>query len=136
MGLDMYAYAYERSQIVDPEVMVDLEVTEASDTRARPVKDWYWRKFNQLHGWMSRLYYAKGGTDPDFNCNSVQLVLQDLVALEVDMKDPVDGLPHTPGFFFGGDTLHPEDIEDLKTFIQEAKDELAAGRVVYYSSWW
>ena len=33
----------------------------------------YWRKHPDLHGWMRALYYAKGGTDQQFNCVNVML---------------------------------------------------------------
>ena len=59
----------------------------------------YWRKHPNLHGWMQKLYYEKGGKDEIFNCVPVALTGQDLDRLEADVKD--GELPLTAGFFFG-----------------------------------
>ena len=94
---------------------------------------WYWRKFNALHGWMNDLYNKKGGVD-DFNCATVRLTLEDLEALQ----EAADGNKLEPrlGFFWGGDTIYPEDLDNLKDFIAAAKAEIASGQAVFYDSWW
>jgi hypothetical protein len=42
----------------------------------------YWRKHPNLHGWMAGRYYEKGGTDDDFNVNTVELTPEDIDELE------------------------------------------------------
>jgi hypothetical protein len=140
MGLDMYAYSFNRDEIANPDDMVDLKPVKTGGDRAKPSRDWYWRKFNHLHGWMERLYREKGGAAEMFNCETVRLVEADLDRLEKDVNDTKSGvrkaLAHTPGFFFGGAELEPGDLEDLEAFIKGAREELAAGRIVFYDSWW
>ena len=45
-------------------------------------------------------------------------------------------LEDTPGFFFGGEEIYPEDIEETKKFIAAARAALANGLAVFYDSWW
>ena len=123
MGLDQYAYS------VDPRLVegsVDFKVPDGS---ARQIA--YWRKHPDLQGWMQELYLAKGGQE-EFNCVNVRLELEDLDALEEAVRD--GDLPRTSGFFFGEST--PDDRDDDLIFIRDARQELAEGRVVYYTSWW
>ena len=89
------------------------------------------RKHPNLHGWMEHLYRAKGGTAEDFNCVNLQLDAADLDALEHAVRSRT--LPPTTGFFFGLTGAAPED--DL-AFITRARDALARGEAVYYTSWW
>lgn len=93
----------------------------------------YWRKFNHLHGWMERLYIEKGGQE-EFNCTTVRLNPEDIDRLEEDMIN--GNLTPTAGFFFGGDQLYPEDLEDLKIFIQKCRNAFEMGKAVFYDSWW
>lgn len=137
MGLDMYAHSV-KADLEGKEV--DILYSELFEDQAEARKDGrintefaYWRKFNNLHGWMHRLYNRKGGADPDFNCVNVNLTLEDLARLEKDAA----GLEPTGGFFFGSyDTMTVEDVEEVQEFVARAKAEIADGRVVLYSSWW
>lgn len=122
MGLDMYAFTRQGS-VPKP---VDFEA-EQSDERFA-----YWRKHPNLHGWMERLYREKGGQDESFNCVPVELTLDDLKRLEDDIR--ADMLPSTSGFFFGASDGSERD-EDL-AFVEQARAEIAAGKAVFYSSWW
>ena len=45
-------------------------------------------------------------------------------------------LEHTPGFFFGGDEIHPDDVADTREFITQARAALADGLAVFYDCWW
>ncbi len=128
MGLDMFAFTVPAD--IAGDVQVDIKVPEHIKREELA----YWRKFNHLHGWMSRLYYAKGGKDPEFNCNTVRITNDDLDKLYQDASN--NNLPTTVGFFFGGSELYPEDIEDLIAFIGKAKRAIAEGKVVFYDSWW
>lgn len=95
----------------------------------------YWRKFNHLHGWMKRLYFAKGGIDEAFNCCSVRLSLYDLEQLEKDIKN--NKLVPEEGFFFGSSEIHPMDIEQTHKFIEKATAVLKDGtHAIFYTSWW
>ena len=94
----------------------------------------YWRKHNALHGWMENLWKSKGNTG-EFNCEPVQLSLQDIHALHEDILDA--NLPETQGFFFGSDSRYDDSrlASDLR-FIAQAKEHLDAGMEIAYDSWW
>jgi hypothetical protein len=122
MGLDMYAFATRKapSEKVDfPQHEEDFELH-------------YWRKHPNLHGWMQRLYRAKGGTAEQFNLATVILETDDLDQLEADIC--VDRLPETAGFFFGRSDS-TEKADDLM-FVRAARRAIAEGLSVYYTSWW
>lgn len=129
MGLDMFAFALKAELVGDEDTDTTLHGTK--DDRVDVA---YWRKFNHLHGWMHRLYVRKGGTDPDFNCNTVRLNEHDLDRLEDDAKN--ERLTATQGFFFGTDELHEEDMQSLTAFIAKARELMADGYAVLYDSWW
>jgi hypothetical protein len=151
MGLDMYAYKI-RADKVPADKQVDVDVLAAAGTsdglsfaehkrqrdklKAEGVLDTdfaYWRKFNNLHGWMRQLYIGKGGDDPDFNCSSVRLMPEDLDALAAEAKD----LKPTSGFFFGsqGD-MTDEDVANVLRFVERAKAAIAEGYAVFYRAWY
>jgi hypothetical protein len=122
MGLDMYAFATRKapSEKVDfPQHEEDFELH-------------YWRKHPNLHGWMQRLYRAKGGAAEQFNVATVVLDLADLDQLEADIC--TDRLPETTGFFFGRSD-RTEKADDLM-FVRAARRAIADGLSVYYTSWW
>lgn len=121
MGLDMYALTCRER----PASPVDFKPAQARRLH-------YWRKHPDLHGWMERLYREKGGSDEQFNCVAVLLMAEDLNRLKADIRGR--RLPHTTGFFFGSST-GVEKEDDLQ-FIGEAREALAAGLTVFYTSWW
>ena len=125
MGLDMYAYAGKFTQ--DPQdpaaVIPEGEITEIH----------YWRKFNAFHGKMEELYRSRGGKN-EFNLNYIELTLEDLESLSKDLEQ--NNFTPVQGFFFGSQVVCPEDLEELKEFIEEAKLYLAEGDQIAYSSWW
>jgi hypothetical protein len=125
MGLDMYAFAAPREMIAKP---VDFTL----DNRSELAELHYWRKHPNLHGWMEQLYRSKGGQSETFNCDTVELTLDDLDALEVAVL--TGELPETTGFFFG-ETDGSERDDDL-VFIAKARAAIADGLAVYYDSWW
>lgn len=122
MGLDMYAWKVARND--GNEIFSIAEDVERDELA-------YWRKFNALHGWMERLYVAEGGTET-FNCVPLQLspAILDRLENELGLLKPVEG------FFFGAQTIYPEDIEATKRFIADARQAFADGFDVYYDSWW
>ena len=121
MGLDMYAMTTE----TEPTSAVDFNAEDA-------VEFFYWRKHPNLHGWMEKLYRAKGGNADTFNCVNVALDNDDLDRLEADIK--CGKLPHTVGFFFGASD--GSETEDDLTFITKARKAVRDGDTVFYSSWW
>jgi hypothetical protein len=129
MGLDMYAWRVKAEDAIS-----DFEIARDEKEQTKVEEMFYWRKHHDLHGWMERLYRAKGGTKESFNCVSVRLTMVDLNALENDVLNNL--LPETQGFFFG--TNPPDDYsknQDME-FIAKAKVAIAAGDAVYYDSWW
>jgi hypothetical protein len=123
MGLDMFAYSVKPENDSD---VSDLEYAEGERTEIA-----YWRKFNAFHAWMETLYKSKGGTD-SFNCVPVRLRLEDLNQLESDISN----LKPAEGFFFGPQEIYPEDVDRLYLFIEDARDIINSGNMVYYNSWW
>ncbi len=121
MGLDMYALTLATR----PATEVDFEASDGIELH-------YWRKHPNLHGWMERLYRAKGGAAPDFNCVTLLLTAADLDRLEADVRGC--RLPYTTGFFFGASD-GSEQADDL-LFIANAREALAARLTVVYTSWW
>jgi hypothetical protein len=126
MGLDMYAFSTKAK----PKTEVDFETKnfEPQDEVA------YWRKHPNLHGWMQNLYDMKGGTSDSFNGDCVVLTLNDLEDLEHDIKQ--NDLPDTSGFFFGESANNDEENENDLLFVTKAREAIAEGKTVYYTSWW
>ena len=48
------------------------------DGQRQEDKDFYWRKHPNLQGFMENLYRSKGGNAEYFNCEDVELTLEDL----------------------------------------------------------
>lgn len=122
MGLDQYAYAVHKEDVVDNfNIKYDCRVTEL----------FYWRKHPDLHGWMELLYEDYGGTGV-FNGKLVRLYPEHLKQLKKDVKKK--RLPHTSGFFFG----ESDAIKDKMTleFIDLALDKIKEGYAIYYDSSW
>lgn len=130
MGLDMYAFRVKAEDVID-----DFNVRDDEMGRKEPLEELaYWRKHHDLHGWMERLYRAKGGDKESFNCVPVRLTEFDLDQLLHDVLN--HALPETQGFFFG---TNPPDDESMKNdieFITNARIAIADGDAVYYDSWW
>jgi hypothetical protein len=127
MGLDMYALSVRGNKPTKP---VNFKLDEEGSDNVQRFH--YWRKHPDLHGWMEALYYRKGGKAECFNCEPVQIDLNDLDELEAAIKAKT--LPDTSGFFFG-DSDGTELDDDLQ-FIADARAEIAKGNAVVYDSWW
>jgi hypothetical protein len=132
MGLDMYAFTVAADAAGDN--VVDLDINYGTDNELAKTELFYWRKFNALHGWMEDLYRIKGGAKESFNCTTVRLDAVDLDRLEMDTGN--NKLVPINGFFFGDQTIYPEDLESVAIFIAKARQALAGGKAVYYDSWW
>lgn len=129
MGLDMYAYSIPKDTS-RPAVDFDIKLIDENPTECENIH--YWRKHPNLHGWMEDLYREKGGSDPDFNVNPLELTLDDLAELERVVL--ANDLPDTTGFFFGV-TTGEERADDL-AFIAKAREEIAKGKSIAYYAWW
>ena len=81
---------------------------------------------------MANLWHGKGH-DEEFNCQELELTLEDLQVLEESINSKT--LPCTAGFFFGGDADEYYKEQDLE-FIQDARSYINDGYTVIYSSWW
>jgi hypothetical protein len=135
MGLDQYAYvaarSNERSEFYESEgEFVNGEWVVPGKAKPREIA--YWRKHPNLHGWMQKLWEAKGGIG-DFNGDELELTWEDIDALEKAVKKRK--LPTTSGFFFGNpsdDYYYDHDLE----FIKNARAELFLGLKVFYNSSW
>ena len=77
MGLDQYATARKGEPTTD-----DEGYTYYEDSMELA----YWRKHPNLQGWMEDLYLEKGG-EGEFNCQDVELTLEDLDALEATLDE-------------------------------------------------
>lgn len=135
MGLDMYAYT------------VSVGVTEY--IVGNVPENWEeianWRKFNALHGWMEEMARSAGYRRPNFdptstiNGNQLNNVA---VKLSPDIIDRLEhdidhGLlkPHH-GLYFGELKIYPEDVEDTREFIANARTAFSAKKDVYYYADW
>ena len=118
MGLDQYA-----------SIRLD---TKDEDGNWDQIELAEWRKHPHLQGFMKNLYIEKGGTE-EFNCVDVELTLEDIDALEACVAG--GELPETGGFFFGDDSSDRYKETDLE-FCADAREALANGETVVYSSWW
>tara|TARA_R110000824_G_scaffold123227_3_gene280911 strand:+ start:95 stop:433 length:339 start_codon:yes stop_codon:yes gene_type:complete len=112
MGLDQYVFCR-----TTPAASEDNEL-------------FYWRKHADLQGWMEHLYRSKGGEAEKFNCQEVDLTIEDIDRLEREHGS----LDTTRGFFFGSSMQC--DIEDTSSFIELAREQLNQGHTLYYTSWW
>lgn len=134
MGLDAWVFAVpENILATDQEVDVELSTAMGEDGNVDAIAKghiksdrefvkeefYYWRKHHDLHEWMSRLYSSKGGTDPQFNCNTVRLNSEDLDELE---KAIMSG--------------SIEDADNDMLFIINARDYIKKGYALFYDSWW
>ena len=129
MGLDMYAFRVRKEDAVD-----DFTIARNEDGESNTEELMYWRKHHDLHGWMERLYRAKGGDKESFNCVPVRLTEDDLMELELDIKN--NKLPQTTGFFFGDNPPDAESAKEDLAFVAQCRQVLAEGDAVYYDSWW
>ena len=133
-------YAYSRAK-------------EADESIAVPVTDLqYWRKHNALHGLLEDMWNDRGQPIPQwmldeypddfrdervipFNGIEMELTEADINYIESVVLN--NELPETEGFFFGQDTRLSEadKLADLE-FIKKAREALAKGEEVFYTSSW
>ena len=139
MGLDQYAFARKGDRIETTEDYTYQDFDGNTHTEQRTSVSYeqeieisYWRKHPNLQGWMEELWRSKGN-EGEFNCVDVELTLEDLDALEQTLDGKA--LPETQGFFFGDNSDDYYSWQD-REFIREARERLANGYKVVYTSWW
>jgi hypothetical protein len=139
MGLDQYAFARKGDRIETTEDYTYQDFDGNTQTKQRTSVSYeeeieisYWRKHPNLQGWMGELWRSKGN-EGEFNCVDVELTLEDLDALEQTLDGKA--LPETQGFFFGDNSDDYYSWQD-REFIREARERLANGYKVVYTSWW
>lgn len=139
MGLDQYAYAGRdgqaaayQSQEGDWDPITQEWVSKGPVSK--PVELAYWRKHPNLHGWMQKLWEAKGGSG-NFNGDELELTWEDIDILEHDIKKGHLAHLNTEGFFFGKPADNHYYEQDLK-FCIDAKAEIFLGFKVFYNSSW
>ena len=121
MGLDQYAFKVKTTTTTNNKGE-KVEKTEKTEIA-------YWRKHANLNGWMTDLYYEKGGED-DFNCQELELDEDDLYRLESVYRD----LPTATGFFWG--ESNAEDDDATGAFIENALKAIQEGYTIIYYCWW
>ena len=130
MGLDMYVFSVDANDVAKSKTRKHT-LHLKKDCHKSEVA--YWRKHHDLHGLMEELYRSKGGKE-DFNCIAMPLDEFDLDEIERRVEEA--SMPETTGFFFGNNPPDDESkAKDLK-IVQQLRDELKSGRVVFYYSWW
>ena len=139
MGLDQYAFARKGEPIETTEDYTYQDFDGNTHVKQRTSVSYeeeheiaYWRKHPNLQGWMENLWRMKGNTG-EFNCVDVELNAANLEQLEASIVGAE--LPETEGFFFGQDAddyYHQADLE----FVREARQFLADGYKIVYTSWW
>ena len=136
MGLDMYAYvASKAGQYNEFYEGAEWDSTVGDSVNPNIVKPReiaYWRKHPNLHGWMKRLWEAKGNAG-EFNGDELELTRDDIDMLEEDINNK--HLPSTGGFFFGNNADDHYREDDL-AFVKTARAELFCGLKVFYNSSW
>ena len=110
MGLDMYALVVKNE-------------------KEKPEEFAYWRKHYGLQYWFESQYRKRHPEDEEsFNCVDMILYNEDLDALEDYINKY--GLSRE-------DYICSEDnLTSTLQFIQDARENLKNGYIVYYTSWW
>lgn len=125
MGLDQYAFSAD-----------DIEDVKEGNVHFQ----FEWRKHAKLQEFMVKVFERKGGIrdKEEFNCNPVELSLEDINQLEKLVKNKT--LPHSGGGFFWGHQFQNESQEEyLSTdldFCEWAKRQLRDNARVFYDCWW
>ena len=95
---------------------------------------YYHRKVPALQAWMEKLYQSKGGGE-GFNCEDVEVTLEDLDNLENACKEESLDEDAT-GFFWG--THSDSDYKGILEAIETVREYLTNNPEdkIYYTSWW
>lgn len=121
MGLDQYIYSVEAKILKPVDFLAWEDFVEWKDNAIKRKEIAYWRNNRAVQTWMKQLYIIKGGEDPDFNGNPVQLTEEDIIRFirSAASNDWTDLIPR----------------RDLQ-WVGEALSCIAEGKTVYYNSSW
>ena len=128
MGLSQYAYSINAGVSLEDAFDEDHEIIEGELIA-------YWRKHNNLQGWMGNLWREKGG-EGIFDTTYLEITLEDLDRLEKDVRG--QNLPLTEESWFFSKASSDTDKRFLKEdleFIKESRQAIAEGKTIYYDSW-
>ena len=102
----------------------------------------YWRKANQIRGWLVEHKII----EDDDNCKDRFVTVEDLQNLLDDCKKVLNDhslaeslMPCTSGFFFGGssyDEYYFEDLQETVDKLQPIVDAAKEDEHFIYSDWW
>lgn len=133
MGLDMYAWATKDRDVAN--LMRDQIVLSDSERELVTTDYMYWRKNHHLHGFMTKLWEEKTEqTDADFNCEFMELTLQDLHRIQHQIEN--DLLTPTEGFFFGTHSYSQVQKEQDLEWVSKAIRDTQDGLIIFYHCWW
>lgn len=126
MGLDSHFKCVHKDAITtNVDFKVDNDKYNVTDVA-------YFRKNSALQGWMHELYRSKGGENPEFNCSTVVVSIDDLLVLHKQLK--ANKVLPTSGFFFGD--MHEDKYEQLKQVVVDMIDDYDDEYVYYYFAWY
>ena len=126
MGLDQYAYRTKQQFSSDVDFNDEINHDEIEEIM-------YWRKHPYLQGFMTELYYKKGGRVIPYDLAPLKLTVDDLLELKKLVIDK--SLPVSSGFFWGDNNSDYYYDDDLR-FIENAIQLINEGYTVYYDCWW
>lgn len=131
MGLDQYWMS------ASADWSAEREIGKGEEEREQLVDIHYHRKVPALEDFMARKWAElHPERDPgDFNCELLPISRELLNELEDKLKANGIGLNKSASGFFWGQHLD-EDIPDIQEAINKAREVLASGQQVFYTSWW
>lgn len=138
MGLDMYLTGNKYYSRYDnpPKDEEGYDITDIN------VHLGYWRKHANLHGYIVNTF-AEGNDE----CQGIELSLEDLGKILEAVKDPVNSMEKTEGFFFGESANDQAQIDEDVGIITKAIGFLSSNgvtgqkkkemfrSVIYRASW-
>ena len=123
MGLDQYAYRTKQQFSSDVDFNDEINHDEIEEIM-------YWRKHPYLQGFMTELYYKKGGRVIPYDLAPLKLTVDDLLELKKQVINK--SLPKFSGWYNTSDYYYDYDL----LFIEKAIQFINEGYTVYYDCWW
>lgn len=131
MGLDMYFMVVEADRVADRSSDINFEI---EDKFNRPELH-YFRKHNQLNGWLQELYVEKGGDYNEFNCSVMIMTISDFRRLRRDVR--LNNLKPASGFFWGNCVIDRDVKNEYYQLCRKAINRIRNhNEVVYYTPNW
>jgi hypothetical protein len=128
MGLDMFAYATERSNVRDDFSVIDKKKME---------EIYYWNNHRFINRWMSDLFTEKNG--PGFYCGElIRLDINDLIGLYdyIQSNSFNTSLPKLSNSLIPMGIYNKKDKMSDVAFVEKAMRFVTSGCAVYYCSSW